>query len=232
VKEQWGFMAVSTLTPSLTAAVEDTTSGATDVVRQVVDGLLVLTGDPGRLRAAAELLTARLAWCGPMWQVTRAVHDRDPAAALRSLRHRLDTDAERSIATAVRLLTRRDCAVRTAPGSGLVAAVLAALPERDGPATVGLAGADAISPTAVLNIAGTGEIARSVPTIVVATSVKVVPPEVFETLGAPGFETVELGLFEAVVLDGEVLSPAQTGRRVARWLRPGRDGRGPDRAPR
>jgi hypothetical protein len=217
-------MSVSTLTPSLTAAVEDTTSGATDVVRQVVDGLLALTGDPGRLRAAAGVLTARLAWCGPMWQVTRAVHDRDPAAALRSLRDRLDTDAERSIAAAARLLTARGCAVRTAPGSGLVAAVLAALPERTGTATVGLAGADAISPTAVLNIAGTGELARTVPTIVVTTSVKVVPPEVFETLGAPGFETIELGLFEAVVLDGELLTPAQTGRRVAEWLRPARNG--------
>jgi hypothetical protein len=34
-------------------------------------------------------------------------------------------------------------------------------------------------------------------------------------VGAPGFERVELGLFEAVVLDGEVLTPAEAGLRAA-----------------
>jgi translation initiation factor 2B subunit (eIF-2B alpha/beta/delta family) len=78
-----------------------------------------------------------------------------------------------------------------------------------------LAGADAVGPDAVLNIAGTADLARAHPTIIVATSVKLVPRAVFATLGAPGFEAVELNLFEAVVLDGEVLTPAQAGRRAA-----------------
>jgi hypothetical protein len=206
---------VSTLTPRLVAAVADDTSGATGVVRQVVDGLLMLVDDRCRLRAAADLLAARLPWCGPMWQVMCAVHATDPWLALRALRARLDVDVERSVATAVRLLTERGCGVRTAPGSGLVDAVLAALPHPTGSGMVGLAGVDAIGPTAVLNVAGTGGLARTLPTIVVATSVKLVPAHVFPTLGAPGFETAELELFEAVVLDGEVLTPAEAGRRAA-----------------
>jgi hypothetical protein len=79
---------------------------------------------------------------------------------------------------------------------------------------VGLAGADAVGPIAVLNIAGTRDLAGAVPTIIVATSVKLVPQEAFGRLGAPGFEQVALGLFEAVVLDGEVVSPAEVGRRA------------------
>jgi hypothetical protein len=138
--------------------------------------------------------------------------------ALRSLRERVDFDIERSVATAVRLLTQWGCAVRAAPGSGLVAAVLAALPDPAGSAgsgVVGLAGVDAVGPAAVLNIASTGDLARAVPTILVATSVKLVPQDVFETLGAAGFETVELGPFGTVVLDGEVFTPAEAGRRAA-----------------
>jgi hypothetical protein len=189
-------------------------------VRQVVDGLLALAGDRHRLRAAVDLLATQLPWCGPMWQVVRAAHAPDPGVALRSLRDRLDLDVERSIATAVRLLTERRCPVRTAPGSGLVDAVLTALARTGSDAVgsagpVGLVGADAVSPDAVLNIAGTGDLARTLPTIVVATSVKLVPRKVFETLGAPGFERVELGLFAVVVLDGEVLTPTQAGRRAA-----------------
>jgi hypothetical protein len=203
------------LTPRLAAVVEDDTSGATGVVRQVVDGLLALAGSQRRLRAAADLLATRLPWCGPMWHVVRAAHAPDPCAALRGLRERLDLDAERSVATAVRLLTERDCAVRAAPGSALVAAVLAALAPPTGAEVVGLAGVDAVGPAAVLNIAGTGDLVRAVPTIIVATSVKLVPQQVFQIFGAPGFETVDLGLFEAVVLDGEVLTPAETSRRAA-----------------
>jgi hypothetical protein len=213
-------MSASTLTPYLAAAVADDRSGATGVVRQVLDGLLALADDQRRLRAAVDLLTARLPWCGPMWQVVGAAHAPDPMCALRSLRERLDLDVERSVATAVRLLTERGCAVRAAPGSGLVDAVLAALPQAAGSAMVGVAGVDAVGPSAVLNVAGTGDLARALPTIIVATSVKLVPQEVFWTLGAPGFERVELGLFEAVVLDGEVLTPAETGRRAVKLRSP------------
>jgi len=205
----------SVLTPCLVAAAGDDTSGATGVVRRVVDGLLAMGDDPARLRAAVALLRERLAWCGPMWQVARAADSPDPCAALRSLRQRLDLDAARSVATVVRLLTQRGAAVRAVPGSALVAAVLSALPPLPGPAVVGLAGADAVGPDAVLNVAGTGDLARTVPTVIVATSVKLVPQRAFAALGGCGFETVQLNLFAAVVLDGALLTPAETGRRAA-----------------
>jgi hypothetical protein len=185
------------------------------VIRRVVDGLLTIGDDPGRLRAAVALLRERLPWCGPMWHVARAANSPDPCAALQSLRQRLDLDVARSVATAVRLLTERGGAVRAAPGSALVAAVLSALPPLPGPAVVGLAGADAVGPDAVLNVVGTGELARAVPTVIVATSVKLVPQRAFAALGGRGFETVQLRLFTAVVLDGALLTPAETGRRAA-----------------
>jgi hypothetical protein len=181
----------------------------------VVDGLLTIGGDPGRLLAAVALLRERLPWCGPMWHVARAAYSPDPSVALRSLRQRLDLDAARSVATVVRLLTERGGAVRAVPGSGLVAAVLSALPPLPGSAVVGLAGADAVGPDAVLNVAGTGDLARTVPTVIVATSVKLVPQRAFAALGGCGFETVELSLFAGVVLDGALLTPAEAGRRAA-----------------
>jgi len=101
-----------------------------------------------------------------------------------------------------------------------VGAILAALPPPSGPPTgvVGLAGADGLGSAELLNITGTRDLAAAVPTIVVATSAKVVPDEAFERLGAPGFERVPLELFESVVLDGEVLTPAEAGRRAASLL--------------
>ncbi|MGC9665872.1 hypothetical protein ACNTMW_04875 [Planosporangium sp. 12N6] len=209
-------MSAPTLTPRLVAALADETSGATGVVRQVIDGLRELADDRDRLRATADLAAARLPWCAPMWHVVRAAYAPDPRSALWSLRERLDFDVDRSVATAVKLLTERGCAVRTAPGSALVSAVLDSLaPPGPGTGVVGLAGADAVGPGAVLNIAGTRELAVAVPTIVVATSVKLVPEDAFGRLGAPGFEAVPLGLFEAVVLDGEFLTPQQAGQRAA-----------------
>jgi hypothetical protein len=59
-----------------------------------------------------------------------------------------------------------------------------------------------------------------VPTLVVATAVKLVPAAVFGRLGGPGFEVVPLEAVAAVVVGPEVLSPAQAGRR-ARELAPG-----------
>jgi hypothetical protein len=218
---RWGgeravVMSGPVLTSRLVAAVEDETSGATGVVRQVIDGLLALAGESDRLRAAADLLAAQLPWCAPMWHVVRAAHATCPVFALRSLRSRLDSDVDRSVAGAARLVTERGCAVRAAPGSALVSAVLEAVaaPARPG-GVAGLAGADGLGPTAVLNVVGTRDLACAVPTIVVTTSVKLVPGEAFQRLGAPGFERVPLWLFEAVVLDGEVLTPTEAGRRAA-----------------
>jgi hypothetical protein len=83
-----------------------------------------------------------------------------------------------------------------------------------GAPVVGLVGADAIGPGAVLNAAGTGELAARLPTLVVATAIKLVPAEVFGRLGGPGFETVPLETVAAVVVGAEVLSPAEAGRRA------------------
>jgi hypothetical protein len=90
-------------------------------------------------------------------------------------------------------------------------------PGRVGPGrmVVGVVGADAIGPGAVLNAVGTRELAGRVPTLVVATAVKLVPEEVFGRLAGPGFEVVPLGAVRAVVVGDEVLSPAAAGRRAA-----------------
>jgi hypothetical protein len=80
---------------------------------------------------------------------------------------------------------------------------------------VGVVGADAIGPTALLNADGTRELAQQVPTLVVATAVKLVPAGVFGRLGGPGFEVVPLEMLAAVVVGNEVLSPAEAGRRAA-----------------
>jgi hypothetical protein len=215
-KENRILMSVPTLTARLTSAIEDRTSGATGVVRQVIDGLLELTPDAGRLPPTADLVAARLPWCAPMWHVVKAAYATDPALALRYLREQLDFDVDRSVAVAGKLVAEHGGTVRSAPGSDLVGAVLDALPEPTRPGTViGLAGADALGPDAMLNIVGTRDLARQVPTIIVATSVKLLPDEPFRRLGAPGFERVELSLFKAVVIDGETLTPAAAGRRAA-----------------
>jgi hypothetical protein len=75
-------------------------------------------------------------------------------------------------------------------------------------------GADAIGPGALLNAVGTRELAARLPTLVVATGVKLVPGEVFGRLGGAGFEVVPLEALAAVVVGGEVLSPAEAGRRA------------------
>jgi hypothetical protein len=54
-----------------------------------------------------------------------------------------------------------------------------------------------------------------VPTLVVATAVKLVPAAVFGRLGGPGFEVVPLEALAAVVVGNEVLSPVQAGHRAA-----------------
>jgi hypothetical protein len=85
---------------------------------------------------------------------------------------------------------------------------------------LGVVGADAIGPEALLNADGTRELAERLPTLVVATAAKLVPAEVFGRLGGAGFEVVPLVAVAAVVVGGEVLSPAEAGRR-ARNPRPG-----------
>jgi hypothetical protein len=79
---------------------------------------------------------------------------------------------------------------------------------------VGVVGADAVGPRAILNAVGTRELAAWLPTLVVATAIKLVPAQVFDRLAGPGFEVVPLAGLAAVVVGGEVVSPAEAGRRA------------------
>src|SRR5262245_19452235 len=98
----------------------------------------------------------------------------------------------------------------------LAMAVAQALPvPAEGAPVLGLVGADAVGRTEILNMVGTGELARTVPTIVVTTSMKLVPREPSQRQAGPAFERVPLAQFEAVVLDGEVVTPAEAGKRAA-----------------
>jgi hypothetical protein len=208
-------MSAPTLTPLLSQAVQDRTSGATGVARLVIAGLLELTADRDLLHNLADVLPGMLPGYASMWHIAGAARSADPHTALRRIQRELDIHVDRSVATAARLVRERGGSVRTAPSSALVKAVVAALPRAtDGTQVTGLAGADAISPTTVLNIRGTLELAQSMPTIVVTTSLKLVPESVFEKLGSPLFERIPLSHFHAVVLDGEVLTPAQAGERA------------------
>jgi hypothetical protein len=95
-------------------------------------------------------------------------------------------------------------------------------PEREGAGlstaptapVVGVVGADAVGPDGILNAVGTRALAGQVPTLVVATAIKLVPGEVFGRLAGPGFEVVPLEAVAAVVVGPEVLSPAEAGRRA------------------
>jgi hypothetical protein len=203
------------LTPPLVAAVRDVSSGATAIARQVIDGLFGLADDQERLRAAAASVADQLPWCAPMWHVLHAARAEWPLPALRALRDRLDFDVDRSVATAIKLLTQRGRPVRIIPGSDLVAAVRRALPPPSGTGVVGLVGADAIGPTEMLNTVGTADLAVTAPTVIVTTSVKLVPEETFQRLGAPGFERVPLHQFDLVVIDGEVLTPVEAAQRAS-----------------
>jgi hypothetical protein len=102
----------------------------------------------------------------------------------------------------------------TAPvGAPVVGAPGVGDPEAGDP-VVGVVGADAIGPEAFLNADGTGALAAQLPTLVVATAVKLVPGTVFGRMGGPGFEVVPLDSVAAVVVGPEVLSPAEAGRRA------------------
>jgi hypothetical protein len=220
-------------------AAADRRGGATEVAARALDGLLEVAGDPRRLEAAVAALLAGQPAMAPIWHLARAARGPDPGAALARLRAGLDADAGAAVEAAAgwlrpRLAGRGRGAVATVSHSSLVDRVLARLgagegaagparvPEaaetgadRAGPPVVGLVGADAIGPEALLNAAGTAELAARLPTLVVATAIKLLPAEAFARLAGPGFEAVPLGAVAAVVVGPEVLSPVQAGRRAA-----------------
>ena len=223
-------------------AAADRRGGATEVAARALDGLLEVADDRRRLAASVAALLAGQPAMAPVWHLARAARGPDPGAALARLRASLDADADAAVDAAAGWLRQRLAgggrgAVATVSHSSLVDRVLARLGEGEGaagptripgaadgaeagaaeagPAVVGLVGADAIGPAALLNAAGTGELAARLPTLVVATAIKLLPAEPFARLAGPGFEVVPLGAVAAVVVGGEVLSPAEAGRLAA-----------------
>jgi hypothetical protein len=204
------------LPAAVLAAANDREGGASEVAAKAVEGLLELAmaGDRALLDAAAAVLLAGQPAMAPVWHLARAARAPDPAEALRRLGRLLESEADAAVAVAAGWLAERPGPVRTVSHSSLVDRVLARLGEA-GTTPAGLVGADAIGPSALLNAAGTGAVAASVPTLVVTTSLKLVPAAAFERLAAPGFEAVPLSALAAVALGGELVEPAEAGRRAA-----------------
>ena len=214
-------MEASRLPAAVLAAASDRRGGAMEVAATALDGLLAVAADPLLLEEAVRVLLAGQPAMAPIWHLARAARSPDPPSALAALRRHLHTDAEAAVDAATTWLldhlTDHPGAVATVSHSSLVNRVLARLGPAQvrGPgAVVGVVGADAIGPGALLNATGTRELAAQLPTLVVATGVKLVPGEVFGRLGGPGFEVVPLAAVAAVVVGGELLSPAEAGRRA------------------
>jgi hypothetical protein len=207
------------LPAAVLAAASDRRGGALEVAATALDGLLEAADDPPLLEQAVTALLAGQPAMAPIWHLARAARAPDPAAALAALRHDLTTDAAAAVAAAASWLQPHLAtggAVATVSHSSLVDRVLARVGPRSAPGdpAVGVVGADAIGPGALLNAVGTRELVGRVPTLVVATVVKLVPAEVFGGLGGPGFEVVPLQAVAAVVVGAEVLSPAEAGHRA------------------
>ena len=213
-------------------AAADRRGGATEVAARALDGLLEVAGDPRRLEAAVAALLAGQPAMAPVWHLARAARGPDPRAALAGLRARLGADADAAVDAAAAWLRPRLAGggrgtVATVSHSSLVDRVLARLGPgaggspgatgavREARPVVGLVGADAVGPEALLNAAGTGELASRLPTLVVATAIKLLPAEAFARLAGPGFEAVPLRAVAAVVVGPAVLSPAEAGRLAA-----------------
>jgi hypothetical protein len=214
-------MEASRLPAAVLAAASDRRGGAMEVAATALDGLLAVAADPLLLEEAVSVLLAGQPAMAPIWHLARAARSPDPPSALAALRRHLHTDAGAAVDAATTWLldhlSDHPGAVATVSHSSLVNRVLAQLGPGQvrGPGAVaGVVGADAIGPGALLNAVGTRELAARLPTLVVATGVKLVPGEVFGRLGGAGFEVVPLEALAAVVVGGEVLSPAEAGRRA------------------
>jgi hypothetical protein len=212
------------LPAAVLAAANDREGGAMEVAATALDGLLEVATDPDLLESAVAALVAGQPAMAPIWHLARAARSPDPPSALAALRRRLDTDADAAVTTATAWLREHLAAnpgaLATVSHSSLVDRVLAALGLPGSPPTgstapgAGVVGADAIGPEGLLNAVGTRELVGRVPTLVVATAVKLVPAEVFGLLGGAGFEVVPLEAVAAVVVGPEVLSAAEAGRRA------------------
>ena len=204
------------LPDSLREALTVDTGGATGVTRLVIAGLLEIANDRSRLEETAALMAARLPGYASLWHIVQASRSDHPELALRRIRQELDEGVSKSVAAAREWVIGRGGNVAVAPSSSLVEQVLRELGDRSGMGepTAALAGADAVGPTAILNIKGTLELAKRLPTLVVTTSLKLVPETVFADLETSEFERIPLELFTGVVIDGEIISPAAAGERA------------------
>jgi hypothetical protein len=210
------------LPAAVVAAASDREGGAMEVAATALDGLLEVATNPDLLEEAVAVLLAGQPAMAPIWHLARAARSPDPPSALAALRRRLGTDADAAVTAATTWLRDHLATtgtVVTVSHSSLVSRVLGALGHTAIPSApgVGVVGADAIGPEGLLNAVGTRELVGRVPTLVVATAVKLVPGEVFGRLGGPGFEVVPLEAVAAVVVGPEVLSPAEAGRRATRF---------------
>jgi hypothetical protein len=200
------------------AAAGDRRGGAAEVAATALDGLLEVADDPSLLEEAVAVLLTGQPAMAPIWHLAWAARGPNPTAALTGLRRRLTTDADAAVTAATawlhRHLATHPGGVATVSHSSLVDRVLAQIGPTGGDPVVGVAGTDAIGPDGILNAVGTRVLAEEVPTLVVATAVKLVPGEVFGRLGGPGFEVVPLEAVAAVVVGAEVLSPGEAGRRA------------------
>ena len=232
------------LPAAVVAAANDREGGAMEVAATALDGLLEVATDPELLEEAVAVLLAGQPAMAPIWHLARAARSPDPPSALAALRRRLGTDADAAVTTATAWLRQHLAGdpgpVATVSHSSLVDRVLQVLAHEGRPSSirrsaprwgsvaepgsesgglstapaVAVVGADAIGPEGLLNAVGTRELVGRVPTLVVATAVKLVPAEVFGRLGGAGFEVVPLEAVAAVVVGPEVLSPAEAGRRA------------------
>ena len=206
------------LPEAVLAAAGDRRGGAAEVAATALDGLLEVADDPSLLEEAVAVLLTGQPAMAPIWHLAWAARGPNPTAALTGLRRRLTTDADAAVTAATawlhRHLATHPGGVATVSHSSLVDRVLAQIGPTGGDPVVGVAGTDAIGPDGILNAVGTRVLAEEVPTLVVATAVKLVPGEVFGRLGGPGFEVVPLEAVAAVVVGAEVLSPGEAGRRA------------------
>lgn len=192
--------------------------GCTGVTLRAVTEMEKVADDVDLVNDCMAFLRRELNGYATLWHLERALQQQAPRVALPRFATRLRTDVRRSLDTASRYLRCRAGGFVAAPSSGITRQLMARLAESpagasDAPAT-GLSGADAIGPTEVLNIVGTRDLATRVPTFIVTTGDRLVPGPVFDSLGSALFERVPLAMFEAVVVNDEVLSPAEVGRRA------------------
>lgn len=204
--------------PGLVALTSVRGVGCTGVTLRAISELEEIADHSELVTQCVRYLRRELAGYASLWHLERALAAGDAVAELPRFAKQLERDAAAAVDTAYTLLAGRSGEFVTAPSSGLTRRLLARLgaPDTSAPddARTGLAGADAVGPTEILNILGTSDLARRLPTVIVTTPERLVPAGVFETLGSPLFERIPLSMFEAVVVGDEVLTPTEAGARA------------------